>query len=71
MHLGNAVFKDHFQQTHDMTPTRNTIVGCTKITRRESDITRLQIAEAVIILSDDPLIRRQDTEKSRTFKSFS
>ena len=26
MHLGNGAIKDHFQQTHDMTLTRNTIV---------------------------------------------
>jgi len=71
MHLGNGAIKDHFQQTHDMTLTRNTIVDCTKITRRESNITRLQIAEAVIILSDDPLINRQDTGKTRTLKLFS
>ena len=51
-----------------MTQTGNTIGDCTEITRRESDTTRLQIAEAVIILSDDPLINRQDTGKTRTLK---
>ena len=35
------------------------------MTRRESDKIRLQIAEAIIILSDDPLINRQDTGKTR------
>ena len=50
MHLGNGAIKDCFQQTPDMTVTRNIIVDCAKITRRESDITRQQIAEAVIIL---------------------
>ena len=45
----NTNIKDDFQQIHDMTLTRNTIVACTKITRQETNITRLQIAEAVII----------------------
>ena len=57
--------------SHDMTLTRNNIVDYTKITRGESDIIRLQIAEAVIILSDDPQINRQDTGKTRTLKLFS
>ena len=51
MYLGNGAIKDHFQQTH-MTLTRNNIVvvDCTEITKGESDVIRLQIAEAVIIL---------------------
>ena len=53
---------------HVIPLTRNTIVDCTEITIRESGITRLQIAEAVIILSDNPLINRQDIGKTRTMK---
>ena len=71
MNFGNAVIKDHFQQIHDMTLTKNNIVDCIKITSRESDVIRLQIAEAVIILSDNPLINRHDTGKTRTSKLFS
>ena len=62
--------KDHFQQTHEIMVTRDTIVDSTKITRREDDITRLQITEAVIILSDNPLINRQDTGITLTLKLF-
>ena len=71
MHLGNGAIKDHFQQTHDVTLTSNYIVDCTNITRRESDGIRLQIAEVVFILSDAPLINRQDIGKTRTMKLFS
>ena len=38
MYLGNGAVKDHFKQTHDMTLAGNTIVDCTRIRRRESDI---------------------------------
>ena len=51
-----------------MTLTRNVIIDCSKITRRARDITRLEIAEAVIISSDNPLINRQDIGNIRTFK---
>ena len=71
MHLENGAIEDIFQQTHDMTLSRNTIVDCTKITREIIDITRLQIAEAVITFSHDPLISRQDTGKTRTLNLFS
>ena len=71
MHSGNGAIKDHFRQTVDMTLTRNTIVDSTKITRRESDVIRLEIAVAVIILSDDLVINRQYTGKTRTLKLFS
>ena len=73
MHIKDraGAIKDHFQQTHDMTLTRNSIVDCTKIARRESDVSRLQIAEPVIILSGDPLTNRQDTGKTSILKSFS
>ena len=70
MHSGNGAVKDRFQQTHDMTLTGINIVEFIKITRRESDTTRLQIAEAVIILSDDPLMNKQDSGKTRTLKLF-
>ena len=63
MHWNGAI-KDHFQQTHDITLTRNIIVDCTKIMRQESDIIRLQIAKAVIRWN------RQDTGKTRTLKLY-
>ena len=70
MHLGNGAIKHTFQQTNDMTLITNNFVGCNKWTRQESDVIILQITQAVMILSDDPLINRQDTGKTCTLKNI-
>ena len=71
MHLGKGAIKDHSEQEHQATMTRDAIVKNTEIIRRESNAIRLQIAEAIIIMIDDPHINRQDTGKARTLKLFS
>ena len=71
MHLGKGAIKDHSQQQHQSTMTRDSIVSNTNIIRRENDTVRLQVAEAIIILTDDPHINKQDTGKTRVLKLFS
>ena len=43
----------------------------TEIIKRNNDVNRLKIAEAVIIKTHNPTINRQDTGMTRTLKLFS
>ena len=72
MHLGSGGPKNHTQSSHPQTPlSRDTMVGNTKIIRKENDLRRLQIYEALIIQQKCPTINNQDTGSSRTLKLFS
>ena len=73
MHLGKGAIKDHSQQQHQSTMTRDSIVSNTNIIRRESNTVRLQVAEVIMISTDGPQshIKRQDTGKTSVLKLFS
>ena len=71
MHLGSGAPKSHTETSHQHSSlTRDIMVENTKIIRKENDIRRLQIYEALIIKQKCPTINNQDTGISRTLKLF-
>ena len=71
MHLNNGAIKYHMATTHNSVLNRELLVDNTKIIKRNADVNRLQISEAVIIKLTNPTINRQDTGITRTLKLFS
>ena len=72
MHLGSGAPKSHTETSHQQSSlSRDMMVKNTKIIRKENDIRRLQIYEALIIQQKSPTINNQDTGLSRTLKLFS
>ena len=71
MHLGSGAPKSHTDTSHHHSLlTRDMMVDNTKIIRKENDIRRLQIYEALLIKQKCPTINIQDTGISRTLKLF-
>ena len=70
LHLTSGAIQSHFLEKHGRKITRKEIVQWTKIRIRESDINRLEIWEALIILQEDPILNRQDTGKKRILKVY-
>ena len=71
MHLGSGAPKSHTECSHpQLSLSRNAMVENTKIIRKENDMRRLQIYEALIIQEKCPKINNQDTGSSRTLKLF-
>ena len=52
MHLQNGAIKVHYEDNHNETIDRNTIVQCTKIEHRENDTIILEIRETLLILHE-------------------
>ena len=72
MHLGSGAPKSHTEASHRHSLlSREMMVQNTKIIRKENDIRRLPIYEALIIQQKCPTINNQDTGSSRTLKLFS
>ena len=71
MHLTNGATREHQIGTHHSNLTRKHIVNNTSILRKQNDINRLLINEAILIKLEKPDINRQDTAMSRTLKLFS
>ena len=70
-HFNNGAIKYHMATTHNSVLNRELLVDNTKIIKRNADVNRLQISEAIIIKLTDPTINRQDTGSTRTLKLFS
>ena len=70
LHLQNGAIKQHCIEKHGRKPTRSEIVEMTKARYYENDIQRLETLEALIILSEEPVINRQDTGKTKILKLF-
>ena len=66
MHLQSGAPKKHLLQVHSKILTREMLVNNTKIIRSESNFTRLQIIEALLIQKLRPQINIQDTGTCRT-----
>ena len=66
MHLQSGAPKKHSLQAHSKILTREMLVNNTKIIRSESNFTRLQILEALLIQKLRPQINIQDTGTCRT-----
>ena len=71
MHLTNGAIREHQIGTHHLNLTREHIVNNASILRKQNDINRLVINEAILIKLEKPEINRQDTGKSRTLNLFS
>ena len=71
MHLTNLAIREHQIGTHHSNLTREHIMNNTSILRKQNDINRLLINEAILIKLEKPEINRQDTGISRTLKLFS
>ena len=71
MHLMNGAIREHQIGTHHSNLTREHIVNNTSILRKQNDINRLLIKEAILIKLEKPEINRKDTRIARTQKIFS
>jgi hypothetical protein len=71
MHLASGAIKHHMTSEHNTLLTRDQLTKNTTIVKRVPDVNRLQIAEAVLIMTTKPVINRQDTGLSRTLTLFS
>ena len=71
MHLTNGAIREYQIGTHHSNLTREHIVNNTSILRKQNDINRLLINEAILIKLEKPEINRQLTGISRTLKLFS
>lgn len=70
LHLQNGAIKQHCMEKHGRKPTRKEIVEMTKARYYENDTERLKTLEALIILSEEPVINRQDTGKTKILRLF-
>ena len=70
MHLTSGAIREHQIGTHHANLTIEHIVNNTSILRKQNDINRLLINEAILIKLEKPEINRQDTGISRTLKVF-
>ena len=70
MHLTNGAIREHQIGTHHSNLTREHIVNNTSILRKQNDINRLLISEAVLIKLEKPEINLQLTCISRTLQLF-
>ena len=66
MHLQSGAIKKHSLQAHNQILTREILVNNTKYIHSETNFTRLQVAEALLIQKLRPKINNQDTGTSRT-----
>ena len=71
MHLTNGAIREHQIGTHHSNLAGEHIVNNTSILRKQNDINRLVINEAILIKLEKPEINCQDTGISRTLKLFS
>ena len=71
MHLGSGGPKKHSHENHRTTLTRTMLEDNTEILRREQDVNRLHIYEAILIQSKGPMINNQATGQARTLKLVS
>ena len=69
-HLQNGAIKKHCLETHGRKITRKEIVAMTKARYYQSDYQRLETLEALIIRSEDPVINRQETGKTKVLKLY-
>ena len=58
-HRQNGSILDHFKTYHNMKPNRDHLTQNTKVIEKASDRQRLAIKEALLILSEKPLINKQ------------
>ena len=71
MHLASGGPKQHHQEVHHATLTRNELVDKTKIIRTERDTYRLSIFESLLIKKVKPNINNQMTGTHTRLKLFS
>ena len=71
MHLTNWDIKEHQIGISHSNLNREHIVNNTPILRKQNDINRLLINEAILITLEKPKINRPDTGISRTLRLFS
>ena len=68
MHLAGGGSKSHYETAHNTKLTRANIVANTTILRKENNIHKLQILEAIFILQKKPTINTQVAYSHRTLK---
>ena len=68
MHLQNGSIRNHFQDQHDTTLTREIIVNNTKIIEKAKDRYHLAIKEALLIMNTNPIINRQENNFSNILR---
>ena len=68
MHLQHGAIQQHTTNKHNETLTRDTLVNNTKIVLTETDYYRLNILEALLIQTNNPLINKQHTGEQRILK---
>ena len=71
MHLQSGAIQEHTRDKHNINLSRENLVKNMKIIRKENDINRLHIYEALLIRKTKPAINNQNTGTIRILKLFS